>query len=106
MYGHPRQGTSDWDGRTYDYVCPSASIYPFQWLWDSAFHAISLLHVDPELAKTEIRCLLQGMQPDGFLPHILLWDVANHEADLDRCLVVQADPHFTATSQPPVLARA
>jgi glycogen debranching enzyme len=100
------QGASDWDGRTYDFVCPSLETYPFQWLWDSAFHAISLLHVDPALAKQEIRCLLQGAQPDGFLPHMLLWDTTGREAQLQQYDVVLADPHFTATIQPPVLARA
>ena len=68
-----QSGQSEWDGRTYDFVCPSPRSYPFQWLWDSCFHAIALLTIDPELAKQELRCLLQGAQPDGFLPHMLLW---------------------------------
>ena len=38
-------GTSEWNGRTYDFVCPSPQSYPFQWLWDSAFHAIALLYL-------------------------------------------------------------
>lgn len=101
-----QQGSPDWDGRAFDFVCPSRSVYPFQWLWDSGFHAICLLHTDPELAKTEIRCLLQGLQPDGFLPHMLLWDIAKHQEDLERCSVALASPHFTATTQPPVIARA
>ncbi|HLY64889.1 MAG TPA: hypothetical protein VKU60_05085, partial [Chloroflexota bacterium] len=106
LQANRQQGSSDWDGMQYDFVCPSRSTYPFQWLWDSSFHAVSLLHVDPELAKTEIRCLLQGIQRDGFMPHVLLWDLANREQDLQRCSVVLAGPHFTATTQPPVLARA
>jgi len=99
-------GTSDWEGKKYDFVCPSAEVYPFQWLWDSAFHAVCLLHVDPTLAKQEIRCLLQGAQPDGFMPHMLLWDTAGREEQLARCDIVRLDPHFTVTTQPPVLARA
>ncbi|HLG73606.1 MAG TPA: hypothetical protein VK009_24575 [Chloroflexota bacterium] len=100
------QGVSDWEGRRYDFVCPSAETYPFQWLWDSAFHAVCLLHVDPALAKQEVRCLLHGAQPDGFLPHMLLWDTTGREAQLQQYDIVLADPHFTATTQPPVLARA
>lgn len=101
------QGASDWEGRTYDFVCPSAESYPFQWLWDSAFHAICLVHVDPELAKQELRCLLQGLQPDGFMPHMLLWDSTGREEQLQQYdIVLSPDPHFTATTQPPVLARA
>ena len=99
-------GTSDWEGRHYSFVCPSAEVYPFQWHWDSAFHAVCLLHVDAKLAKQEIRCLLQGAQPDGFLPHMLIWQLEGHEEQLERCDVVRLDPHFTANIQPPVLARA
>jgi glycogen debranching enzyme len=101
-----QQGTSDWDGRTYNFVCPSPSAYPFQWFWDSAFHAIALLHVDPELAKQELRCLLQGAQPDGFIPHMLLWEKDYHKAAIAEYSIVLAHPFYTATVQPPVLARA
>ena len=100
------RGVSEWAGRAYDFVCPSISAYPFQWLWDSCFHAIALLAVDPELAKQELRCLLQGGQPDGFLPHMLLWNEKFHEQAKRDYSIVLADPFFSATVQPPVLARA
>ena len=90
----------------YDFVCPSPQTYPFQWLWDSAFHAIALLCVDPELAKQELRCLLQGAQPDGFIPHMLFWEKKFHPAALSEYSIVLANPFYTATVQPPVLARA
>ncbi|HEY8845251.1 MAG TPA: trehalase family glycosidase [Candidatus Limnocylindrales bacterium] len=99
-------GVSDWDGKRYDFVCPSGSTYPFQWLWDSAFHAISLLHVDPELAKQEIRCLLQGAQPDGFIPHMLLWEKSAHEAALRDYSITLLNPYFTSITQPPVIGRS
>lgn len=103
-----QRGVSEWDGRPYDFVCPSRGTYPFQWLWDSAFHAIALLHVDPELAKQELRCLLQGAQPDGFIPHMLLWEKSFHLAAIREYSVVISDksPFHTVTTQPPVLARA
>jgi glycogen debranching enzyme len=101
-----QQGVSEWGGRAYNFVCPSPQAYPFQWQWDSAFHAIALLCVDPELAKQEIRCLLQGAQPDGFIPHMLLWEKRHHPAALNEYSIVLADPFYTATVQPPVLARA
>jgi glycogen debranching enzyme len=106
LAGNRLHGVSEWGGRTYDFVCPSRRSYPFQWLWDSCFHAIALLSVDPALAKQEIRCLLQGAQPDGFLPHMLLWDKQKHSAALRDYSIVLADTFFTATVQPPVLARA
>jgi glycogen debranching enzyme len=101
-----QRGTSEWDGRRYDFVCPSGATYPFQWFWDSAFHAIALLHVDPDLAKQEVRCLLQGAQPDGFIPHMLLWEKSAHEAALREYSITLAHPYYTATIQPPVVARA
>ena len=101
-----QKGVSEWNGRAYDFVCPSPRSYPFQWMWDSCFHAIALLSVDPELAKQELRCLLQGAQPDGFLPHMLLWEKKFHAAALREYSIVLADPYYTATTQPPVLARA
>src|SRR5579864_5182265 len=101
-----QQGVSEWGGRHYDFVCPSQTTYPFQWLWDSCFHAIALLAVDPELAKQELRCLLQGAQPDGFIPHMLLWDSRFHEQANRAYSIVTADPFYTATVQPPVLARS
>jgi len=107
VLGSNRQaGVSDWGGRSYDFVCPSPRSYPFQWQWDSCFHAIALLSVDAELAKQEIRCLVQGAQPDGFLPHMLLWEKSHRAAALREYSIVLADPFYTATVQPPVLARA
>lgn len=101
-----QRGVSAWDGKRYDFVCPAPTAYPFQWLWDSAFHAIALLHVDPELAKQEIRCLLQGVRADGFMPHMILWEKSAHGRALAEYSIRLAHPFYTATVQPPVLARS
>jgi glycogen debranching enzyme len=106
LAGNRQRGISAWAGQRYDFVCPSPTTYPFQWFWDSAFHAIALLHVDPELAKQEIRCLMQGAQPDGFIPHMLLWEKSAHDAALREYAITLAHPFYTATIQPPVVARA
>ena len=107
LKGNRQTGSSDWDGMRYDFVCPSPTHYPFQWFWDSAFHAIALLHVDPELAKQELRCLMQGAQPDGFIAHMLLWEREAHAHWLKEEYSIRlAHPYFTATIQPPVVARA
>ena len=50
-----REGVADWNGKEYSFVCPSLTGYPFQWFWDSCFHALALLHLDPEQAKKEMR---------------------------------------------------
>lgn len=102
-----QRGVSEWDGKRYDFVCPSQTTYPFQWFWDSAFHAIALLHVDAALSKQELRCLMQGAQPDGFMPHMLLWAKSAHtEWLLADYSIRLAHPFYTATIQPPVVARA
>jgi glycogen debranching enzyme len=93
-------------GLAYDFVCPSTTSYPFQWFWDSCFHAIVLTHVDVALAEQELRCLLQGARPDGFIPHILFWNRPAHlEAFASYNLPPTAD-WSTDTIQPPVLATA
>ena len=102
-----RQGVSDWNGMRYDFVCPSPTHYPFQWFWDSAFHAIALLQVDAGLAKQELRCLMQGAQPDGYIAHMLLWDTASNPEWFTPEACIRLDhPHFTGTIQPPVVARS
>jgi hypothetical protein len=59
------------------------------WLWDSAFHAIGLRHIDVTLARDILEAVLDGQQPDGRLPQ---------STDPGFC-----DPEFT---QPPVLSLA
>ena len=66
LAGNRQRGVSAWEGKRYDFVCPSPTRYPFQWFWDSAFHAIALLHVDPELAIALAQDALAGLrQRDG-----------------------------------------
>src|SRR5207253_11077576 len=107
LSGNRQRGVSDWGGRRYDFVCPSPRTYPFQWFWDSGFHAIALLHVDPELAKQELRCLMQGAQADGFIAHMLLWEkhLSGHWLMPDYSIRL-GHPFYTGTIQPPVLARS
>jgi glycogen debranching enzyme len=106
LAGNRQHGVSAWDGKRYDFVCPSPTTYPFQWWWDSAFISIALLHVDVELAKQELRCLLQGARPDGFMPHMILWEKNAHERAAAEYSIRLAHPFYTATIQPPVIGRA
>jgi glycogen debranching enzyme len=55
------------------YTIPSADHYPYQWLWDSCFHAIILAKYEPEAAKAEIKALLSKQFESGLLPHIIYW---------------------------------
>src|SRR4029077_9064121 len=59
-----RQGHAAWRDADYDYTCPSADTYPFQWFWDSCFHAIVLSRLDPPRAEAEVRTLLLTQRED------------------------------------------
>lgn len=101
-----RTGHADWNGRDYAYVVPSPGSYPFQWFWDSCFHAIALTHVNLDWAREELLTLINGAQPDGFIPHQILWEKDRYPEAVAR----QSEnfgARYTSTSiQPPVLAVA
>ncbi len=110
LEGNRQQGISEWkterypEGVPYNFVCPANLSYPFQWFWDSCFHAIVLSHLAPTLAEEELRTLVRAAQPDGFIPHIVFW-----RRDPERMrhhTIHLRHPYFTSTIQPPVLAAA
>jgi hypothetical protein len=59
------------------------------WLWDSAFQAMGLLHADAEMAKDAVRAMLDFVQENGFLGHM-----------------VDCDGKMSKVIQPPILAWA
>ena len=101
-----RRGVADWNGKEYSFVCPSLTGYPFQWFWDSCFHAIALTHLDKEQAKAELATLMSGALPDGFIPHIIFWEMEKQPAFIGRNLVAQTSPYYSSTIQPPIIAYA
>jgi hypothetical protein len=53
------------------YTVPNTSVYPFQWLWDSCFHAIVWSELgEPERARRELSHLFRSQDSSGFVPHI------------------------------------
>lgn len=58
----------------HQYTLPSPDSYPYQWLWDSCFHAIALATFEPEAAKAELRALLSKQFENGMLPHMIYWE--------------------------------
>jgi hypothetical protein len=102
-----RVGAAGLPAVAYDYTCPSPQTYPFQWNWDSAFHAIALARHDPMRAQAEISTLLTAKRPSGFLPHVVLWqDEFRRQAADEFTIVVDSDGWHTVTTQPPVLPLA
>jgi glycogen debranching enzyme len=101
-----RQGHADWCQREYDFVCPSPDTYPFQWFWDSCFHAIVLSRIDPDRAASELRTLLANQFADGFVSHMTLWQRDLDDAAQARLQANWRTPWLSDAMQPPVLAEA
>lgn len=84
------------------YTVPSPSTYPYQWLWDSCFHAIVLAKLEPEAAMNELRSLMSRQVPDGLVPHMIFW-----EPKLTRPYHVWWDKsRASSITQPPMMAYA
>lgn len=78
-------------------MVPSKSSYVGAWLWDSALHAMAYRHVDPDLARDQIRVMLAQQLPDGMLP----------DAIFDEGIVSEIDhPFHGPVTKPPILAWA
>jgi len=101
-----RKGVADWNGKEFSFVVPSLRGYPFQWFWDSCFHAIALTHLDLDQAKAELTTLMSAALPDGFIPHIIFWEMDKQPEFLARNIVGMVSPNYSSTIQPPILAYA
>lgn len=101
--GNTIEGYSDWKDVNFKFIAPSNREYVFQWLWDTAFHAIVLSNFDVEWAKNEIRNFLLGQWSDGFLPHIIFWGKKKslpHWAYIESALSIR--PRTSSITQPPI----
>ena len=82
------------------YTMPSPGSYPYQWLWDSCFHAIALAHIDPRFGQEELQTLLMRQFANGMVPHMTYW----HEGPLHWYHWGIAGT--SSITQPPMLAYA
>jgi putative isomerase len=81
----------------FEAMMPSKVSYVGLWLWDSAMHALAYRHIDPELARNQIRAILENQLPDGMLP----------DAVYDEGVVSEIDhPIYAEVTKPPILAWA
>lgn len=82
---------------TYEAMMPSKLSYVGLWLWDSAMHTLAYRHVDPDLARNQIRAMLAYQLDDGMLP----------DAIYDEGVISTIDHPITAeVTKPPILAWA
>lgn len=78
-------------------MMPSKHQYIGVWNWDACFHALALRHLDPELARNQLRVMLAHQRPDGMIP-----DVVFDEGVVDRV----DHPFPGEVTKPPVMAWA
>lgn len=87
----------------FQYTVPSSDIYPYQWLWDSCFHAIILSHFNIPDAKAEILSLLSRQLQNGMIPHIIYWE--NHKR-VSFPRIEWGKEDISTITQPPMIAYA
>lgn len=86
----------------HQYTVPSPGTYPYQWLWDSCFHAIALSHFDPKAAQDEIRSLFSAQLPNGMIPHMIFWE----KKWLKPYFLAWRNRRTSSITQPPMIAYA
>lgn len=85
------------------YTVPSADTYPYQWFWDSCFHAITLSYFDVERAKEELELLISAQFRNGMIPHMIYW----HQPEKSSFPEIRWGKRRTSSiTQPPMLAAA
>lgn len=52
------------------FCVPNPTTYPWQWLWDSCFHAVVWSHLGDERGLLEVTAALADQDADGFVPHL------------------------------------
>jgi hypothetical protein len=93
------------------WTCPSSTLYPHQWLWDSCFIAIGLACIDPQRAAVEVRSLFRGQWSNGMLPHMIFAEGV-HDVGSRRVWRSKQNPlaprdvDTSCITQPPLVAIA
>lgn len=82
------------------FTMPNAGTYPWQWLWDSAFHALVWCRLGDERAMTEIRSLFTFQTERGFVPHM------NYLPDPSAAVEVWGRSGASTITQPPMYGHA
>ncbi len=93
------------------YTVPTASLYPFQWNWDSAFVAMGFASYDVERAYRELERLIEGQWADGLIPHIVFHTPSDTyfpgpEVWRTAANSVSGGPTTSGITQPPVFGMA
>jgi hypothetical protein len=83
------------------YTVPNADVYPWQWLWDSCFHALVWAELGrADRAVAELQSVLSDQDASGFVPHVRYVDRPEH---LSR---FWGRPATSSITQPPMYGHA
>jgi hypothetical protein len=83
------------------YTSPNLATYPWQWLWDSCFHAIAWAEAGDDRAVVELATVFAGQDPDtGFVPHM------GYQRDPDHDAAFWGRRGFSSITQPPMYGHA
>ena len=83
------------------FCVPNATTYPWQWLWDSCFHAVCWAHLgEGGRAVAELGNVLAHQAPNGFVPHLTYWDGSGVHAEF------WGRPGTSSITQPPMYGHA
>lgn len=83
------------------YTVPNAETYPWQWLWDSCFHALIWAELgEPDRAVRELASALSDQAADGFVPHV------RYVGDPGFLQGFWGRPATSSVSQPPMYGHA
>jgi glycogen debranching enzyme len=99
---------ANWTGQA---TRPSPRLYPHQWSWDSACHAIGYARFDQARAERELQSLFAGQWRNGLLPHIVFAEGARYFPgpefwQTERSPDAPARPRTSGIVQPPLHATA
>ena len=83
------------------YTVPNARVYPYQWLWDSCFHAIVWAELgEADRARAELAHLFRTQNAEGFVPHM------DYEFDPDAHADLWGRSQQSCITQPPMFGHA
>jgi hypothetical protein len=106
LRGSWREGIRRHDHLPFAYTCPSPGRYPWQWYWDSCFHAIAWRRFDRTRSRRELSSLLAAQRSDGFIGHTIFWDRPLRGSRRYTYNILSPHDPMTASIQPPLLAWA
>lgn len=83
------------------YTVPNAATYPYQWLWDSCFHALVWGHLgEDDRAVSELSHLFRTQDEAGFVPHV------DYEVAPDALTGFWGRSGSSSITQPPMYGHA